>query len=298
MRRIATIVTVASLFGCTGTSGSPALALVDRTPTPEVWVATAVIPHCDGCTPEPAALALTREPLTPEEQGWRDTILARGARWEAMTHTLAGPFPSVHPPERFNVEVGKGAADDAFICGLDRICLDLEALTRIYGEITTAENQARMDRLFAHEYTHLLHKRWLAAHPQPAATPLDRALLDAAAEGIGNYRSLSLQWVDASGALTPMAEATLAELGPIFTDRMSRLATADTSQEAELRRGLSSGPFRRKWGAVPVALWLAKEAQGDDRRLAPWVEKGSAGVLELARKHLPQELAARLPARP
>jgi hypothetical protein len=63
-------------------------------------------------------------------------------------------------------------------------------------------------------------------------------------------------------------------------------------------RGLAWGPFREKWGALPVALWLAAESRGDEHALRPFVAAGSARVLALARRHLAPELAQRLPDGP
>jgi hypothetical protein len=48
-RRLVALVGLTTL-GCAGTSQVPALSLLDRTPTPEDWIATAALPHCDGCT--------------------------------------------------------------------------------------------------------------------------------------------------------------------------------------------------------------------------------------------------------
>jgi hypothetical protein len=107
--------------------------------------------------------------------------------------------------------------------------------------------------------------------------------------------SLSAEWVTPSGDLTPRAQEALEELEPIFVDRLRRLRTASDTDEGELRQGLSSGPFAKKWGALPVALWLAQEAKGDGRRLRWWVRAGSDGVLDLARHHLDAGLASQLP---
>jgi hypothetical protein len=101
----------------------------------------------------------------------------------------------------------------------------------------------------------------------------------------------------ADGALTAHALEAKARLAPIFVERMSALARGPGRDEEErLVAGLSRGPFDQKWGAVLVALWLADEARGDDRRLRPWVARGPAGVLALAQAHLPAALAARLRA--
>jgi hypothetical protein len=119
-----------------------------------------------------------------------------------------------------------------------------------------------------------------------------------AREGLGNLRSLSETWVGPGGALAPLARETLAELEPVLVERLAALAVARPEQEAELTAELSFGPFRKKWGALPVALWLAEETRGDERALRPFVASGAAGVLDLARRHLAPELSARLPAGP
>jgi hypothetical protein len=121
-----------------------------------------------------------------------------------------------------------------------------------------------------------------------------------AREGLGNFRSLSETWVGPRGELTPLARATLNDLDPILVERLEKLAHATTEEESALTAGLSRGPFREKWGALPVALWLAEESRGDDQLLRPFVSSGSSGVLALARRQLPPGLARRLPleARP
>ena len=58
------------------------------------------------------------------------------------------------------------------------------------------------------------------------------------------------------------------------------------------------GPFEKKWGALPAALWLSQEALYGDEALRYWVEEGPWGVIELATKYLPPDLASQLPERP
>jgi hypothetical protein len=57
---------------------------------------------------------------------------------------------------------------------------------------------------------------------------------------------------------------------------------------------LASGPFDRKWGALPVALWLADEQARDPEALRRFVVAGPDGVWALAGRHLSPELAAAL----
>jgi hypothetical protein len=201
----------------------------------------------------------------------------------------------VRPPRTLVLVVGNQNGEDGFGLGEDVIYFDLSALARNYGAAGEPANAARLDRFFDHETTHVLHWRWARTHPQPTGTPLERALWAMAREGLGNLRSLSETWVGPGGELTPLARTTLAELEPILVERLEKLARATAEEEQELTAGLSWGPFRKKWGALPVALWLAEESRGDDRALRPFVEAGSSGVLALARRHLAPELAQRLP---
>jgi hypothetical protein len=260
----------------------------DGTATPE-WRAavethTGTKPAWDPC------------PLAEEEAAWLALLRSRLPSWEVRVPELCVPFEGLCAPARVALVVGHQHGEDGFGLGGEVVYFDLSALVRAYGAAAEPANPARLDRFFAHEYTHVLHWRWARAHPQPSSTPLELALWAMAREGLGNLRSLSESWVGPGGALTLLARDTLAELEPILVERLAALARATPAEEAALTAGLSTGPFRKKWGALPVALWLAEESRGDDRRLRPFVAQGGAGVLALARRHLAQELAARLPA--
>jgi hypothetical protein len=233
--------------------------------------------------------------LTAEEDGWLALVRARRSAWEARMPELCLPFEGLRTPARVALVVGHQNGEDGFGLGEAVIYFDLSALARNYGSATEPANPARLDRFFAHEFTHVLHWRWERSHPQPVRTPLERALWAMAREGLGNLRSLSEAWVGPRGELTPLARETLAELEPILVERLAALAHATPAEEPALTAGLSWGPFRKKWGALPVALWLAEESRGDDRALRPFVSSGAAGVLALARHHLAHELAERLP---
>ena len=41
-----------------------------------------------------------------------------------------------------------------------------------------------------------------------------------------------------------------------------------------------------KWGALPVGVWLAIEAKGDDKNLIPWINMGPDAIIPLAKKYL------------
>ena len=233
---------------------------------------------------------------SPEEEAWLALFRSRLAAWAARLPELCLPFEDVRPPATLALVLGNQHGEDGFGLGGDVIYFDLGALARNYGAASEAENAARLERFFDHEATHVLHWRWERTHPQPVETPLERALWAMAREGLGNLRSLSQKWVEPGGELTPLARETLAELEPILVERLEQLARASAAEEQALTAGLSWGPFRKKWGALPVALWLAEETRGDDRALRPFVAAGAPGVLALARRHLPPELAARLPS--
>jgi hypothetical protein len=220
---------------------------------------------------------------------------ARRDAWEQRIDALCVPFEGVQPPRTLTLVVGNQNGEDGFGLGEDVIYFDLSALARNYGAAGEPANAARLDRFFDHETTHVLHWRWARMHPQPVSTPLERALWAMAREGLGNLRSLSETWVGPAGDLTPLARATLAELEPILVERLENLAHATTEEESALTAGLSWGPFRRKWGALPVALWLAEESRGDAQVLRSFVSSGAVGVLALAQRHLAPELAQRLP---
>lgn len=237
-------------------------------------------------------------PLSDAEAAWLEQVRARRDIWEGRIDALCAPFEGVHPPRTLALVVGNQNGEDAFGLGEDVIYFDLSALARTYGAGGEPANAGRLDRLFDHEATHVLHWRWERTHPQPVSTPLERALWAMAREGLGNLRSLSETWVGARGELTPLAREALTELEPILAERLEKLAHATTEEEGALTAGLSSGPFRRKWGALPVALWLAEESRGDDQVLRSFVSSGSVGVLALAERHLAPGLAQRLPRGP
>ena len=246
---------------------------------------------------EGSTLTWTTRPFTAEERAWQDTIRGRLAEWEQRIPALMVPFEGQRPIQTIRIVCGDQNGEDAFGVGGETIDLDLSTFTRLYGAAGAPGNRQRLDRIFAHECTHVLQTRWEATHPFPVSTPYDRALRQLWREGFGNLYSLSDEWVTPGGDPTPQARRALAGLEPIFVDRLRRLSTAPDSEESALRSGLSSGALAQKWGALPVALWLAEEAKGDGRRLRRWIQAGSEGILDLARAHLPPELAAQLPPR-
>jgi hypothetical protein len=166
--------------------------------------------------------------------------------------------------------------------------MDLSAMQRVYGDAGGAENRDRVNRFFRHEYVHTLQKRWLARHPFVPRSFLERAVLDAWAEGLGNYYSLSSSWQPKGNVPSPATAQALAELGPRFVTRMTGLPCADSATAQSLLAGLSSGPFTQKWGALPVALWLLAEESARPGALHAFAIGGPPAAWLLAERHLPR----------
>lgn len=236
----------------------------------------------------------TSKPFTGEEQLWAELIQNRINVWKERIDSLSIPFKEVELPDSVFVLMGNAGGEDAFAYKDSTIGFDLSKLQQIYGSASKPENQDRIDRFFSHEMTHIYHKAWKKEHGIEINSPLEYALWDCLVEGIGNYRSLSNKWVSKEGVLTERAKNTLKELQPIFVERLIALEHATEEESIELLEGLSSGSFTKKWGALTSALWLAREARGNDINLQPWIESGPWGILELANKYLPEELRKRL----
>lgn len=244
------------------------------------------------------AIAGKRRPFNADEQAWLELIASRLDDWACRTPALQAPFGAISPPTELELLVGNNGAFDAFIVDDTVIGFDVEQLHALYGSASEDINGDRIDRFFAHEYMHILHRAWRREHGLELRTPLERALWACLTEGLGNYHSLSARWTTSDGSLSGHAKKALARLGPVFVARLRDISTADESGVDALMAGLSMGSFEEKWGALPVALWLADEVRRDEDALAAWIARGPWGVLSLARRHLPAELAAQLPERP
>lgn len=238
-----------------------------------------------------AKIKENKKPLGEPERKWLKLLEQTARAWVSRRPRLQIPFGKTKAPENLTILAGNQGGDDGFTYLGNVICIELAALAENYGDAESAENRSRLLRILDHEYTHLLHHEWFRRNPPDLSTPFGRALRDSLAEGIGNYRSLSARWIDEKGALTKHAEATLKELEPVFVERLTKLRRARTpDEEALLRQNLSRGQFNKKWGALTVALWLARETRGDERNLRKWIRRGPRGVIRLARKYLPDEL--------
>ena len=238
-------------------------------------------------------IARTQQPFSQADIRWLDLIRERSAHWPSMIPRLLLPFGDVLPPAQVNIIVGNAGGSDAFIANDVHIAFDVRRMEMLFGSDNAAD---RIDRFFAHEFTHLLHREWRRANQPVIETHLEKALWSCLTEGLGVYRSMSARWTTERGELSPHAIKVLENLQPVFVDRLARLQQAgDTDEAMRLAEGLSFGPFEEKWGALPVALWLALEAKTGDTALRKWVDAGPWGVIELAAMYLPADLAKRLP---
>lgn len=237
-----------------------------------------------------------RRPITEGQRAWVDAIRSRLRYWTDRIPALTAPFEPVTLPESLRIVLGNRGGDDAFTHDPTTIGFDLSRLADEYGNASSAENLGRIDRLFEHEYTHLLHKAWAPAHPQPGETPFELALVEMWTEGLGNYRSMSERWRATAGNYSRPARNALDDLTPVLVERLTALACATPEQARPLTADLARGPFEKKWGALPVALWLDAEASTSPESLRRFVQEGVAGLTALAARRLPPPLAARFEA--
>lgn len=218
---------------------------------------------------------------TDASRAWATLIRSRVPQWDSEIPAISAPYAPVAGPEVATIVIGHGGGEDAFTHDATTIAFDAVRLQKEYGDATLPENEARIDRFFRHEYTHLLQKAWLAKHPYEANTPLRAALLGIWTEGLGNYHSLSPRWRSPE-----LVSKTLAELEPRFVARLAALACASPAHADALMADLSMGRFDQKWGALPAALWL------DADSLRAFVLAGPDGVWELAERNLSDESRA------
>jgi hypothetical protein len=283
---------------CAGPASSHAPALIqmgaaeDGLPT-RLWMAAIESRN----TAEHLSIIRDTERLfTAAEKEWLALFRREIPKWTETIPRLTIPFEELPAPETVTILVGNQGGDDGFTHGTSIICLDLSSWARSYGQASDPVNVGRVHRILSHEYTHLMSRAWIELHPPNLSTPLCRALFSIYFEGLGNYYSLSEKWYEPSVGLSERALDALEELGPTFVDRLLQLNEVTPEQEEQLREGLSAGPFHKKWGALPAALWLRKEAGNDPRQLRKWVKAGPCGMLDLASRYLPEHLGERLQA--
>jgi hypothetical protein len=237
------------------------------------------------------AIAQTPKPLSADEASWRDDISATAVAWCETIPRLNAPFRHVTPPRAPGVLLGNQGGGDGFTHDPDDVAIDLGQMVQAYADMPRAARPALIRRLLSHEYTHLLLHRWMNAtgwsEASVADDPFRQALRTLYNEGIANLRSIEDErWVSADGTLTEHARQTLAALQPLMLERLQGLAANPSPEEAaRLLRNISQGPLERKWGAIPVALWLAEDTHAGAAQLATWIEARPDGILALAVRH-------------
>ncbi len=231
--------------------------------------------------------------LSDKELEWKKLIESRKDSWNVYRDSLQVPFGRMIFDDTIIVLLGYMGTDDGFTFKYNMVCLDLSALQGAYGNANLPENYARIDRIFAHEYTHLLHKTWARQKQYYPRNFRDSILWECLYEGIGMFRSLNPKWLPINGSLPELTTSTLEKILPVFVDRITTIekTTMLTSQDkTRLHDHLSRGQVHEKWGALPVAIWLAIEAGGNDERLFKWINLGPDTVIQLAKKYLPAHL--------
>jgi hypothetical protein len=236
-----------------------------------------------------SAIAAHAKPLTPDERAWAELIGRRAPEWFAGIARLNAPFRILPPPPTVRVVLGNQGGDDAFGVAPDTAAFDLSSLASVYGVADPEANGRLMGRLLSHEYTHLLINPYLErigwSEAWASTAPFLRALRTLYNEGLGNLRSLEgdPRFVSPTGAPTPRAREALTQLQPVMLQRLQRLRADPPPEEARmLLRNISEGPFTGKWGALPIALWLAADTGFAPAKIAAWVEGGPQGILALA----------------
>lgn len=238
------------------------------------------------------SMSQLKRSLTDHESGWVSLIRSKAARWNLYRDSLLAPFGYVSLPDTVYVLVGAFGVDDGFTYQYNVVCFDVSALFQNYGPANAHENDNRIDRLFSHEFTHLIHKSWAIQNRLELHTFSDSVLWECLYEGIGMYRSLSPKWFPENGVLPEEAARIIQDLYPQFVLHIGSALTVKNpslSERLTITRNLSRGPVTKKWGALPVALWLALEARGTDSNLTRWLNAGPISVLRLADKYLAGE---------
>jgi hypothetical protein len=233
-------------------------------------------------------------PLTSEAQLWIDVLRAVLPAIADRAAELAVPF-DVQPFDA-TIVAGNRGSSDGFGWVPTYIGINVQEFADVYGS-PDDEAQARMTRIVAHEYLHLLTYAYYPNHMELRGTPFARALWTMFFEGIGDYTSVSSRWLpDEDGSYSDVTARTLERLEPILITRLEALATATLEAEAQLRSGIAMGKFDEKWGSLPVALWLHTETARCGKRnvLQTMFRRGPKAVLPLARHHIAPELRPRL----
>ncbi|WP_421889457.1 hypothetical protein [Marinoscillum sp.] len=246
------------------------------------------------------SLADSTRPISEEELAWYKLIASIAGDLNLIRDSLNVPFNDIAIADTIYILLGYHGSDDGFTYQNQTICFDLTALYDNYGSAHDITNGDRMMRLMSHEFTHLLAKKWMKKNKYEV--PKNHFAADTAFrkhilwemwyEGFGVYRSMSSKWFPKGDSLSPATQKVLGELSPVFVEKVLLMDTTKvltTDQKRWIQENVSDGPFRQKYAALPIGIWLALEARGNDENLSEWVNRGPDGILGLAKKHLTGE---------
>lgn len=256
------------------------LDVVDRGVLGETWLKIIKNRHSKQFLHQ---LRKDRELLTPSQLLWYRQFISTIPKWEKRRKALELPFLEVSRPDKLELIFANRGGSDGFSFGLRYIGIDLQKWVENYGSIPAPNAGDRISRILSHEYTHLLTRKWAIQNSIKPSSFQEKVLYELFYEGLGNYYSLSNKWVTENGSLTITAQKTLVKLVPTLRKKLKSVLLG--SQDKELVKGMSTGPFSKKWGALPIALWLSKETGRSPLKLREWVEKGPKGTLELLFKY-------------
>lgn len=163
--------------------------------------------------------------ITKEEQDWLNLIESKAKVWNTYRDSLKVPFQNIKLKDTIYVLLGYRSGDDAFTYKDQTVCLDLTALHKAYGSAKDSVNDNRIDRLFAHEFTHLLSKKWAKNNELKLNTFKDDILWECLYEGFGMYRSMSSKWFPIRGSISQTSKNTFEVLYPKFAEKIIKIST-------------------------------------------------------------------------
>ena len=238
---------------------------------------------------ELAGVRMSPRALSGDDTQWIAAIRSVAPSWIKDIGRLDAPFGTDRPAPALAVVIGNGGGDDAFSTLPNLIAFDLAALANAYGAVDPAALPALVGRLLSREYMRLRLNTYLAGNgwaPEWAAKdPFLAALRNLYVQGLATLRGIEgdPRWLTADNALTPEAKKVLVDLQPVMAERLKGLAAKPSPQVANgWLHDMSQGPLDRRWGALPIALWLATDTGYDAARVAAWIESKPDGLLQLA----------------
>ncbi len=238
---------------------------------------------------ELAGVQMSPRALSDDDNHWIATIKATVPTWFKDTGAIDAPFRQTPPPPALAVIIGALGGDDAFWTQPDIIAFDLSALNNGYGYDDPASRPALVNRLLSREYTRLRLNAYLDSAGWPpewaAKDPFLAALRTLYVQGLATLRGIEgdRRWLNEDGTPTAEAKKALAELQPVMIERLKGLLANRSPQASNAwLHEMSQGPLDRRWGALPIALWLAGDTGYDAGRIAAWIEGKPDGILQLA----------------